>query len=96
MHIFYTPCNEDMANGTLLCGDPVLVCEKRIQLPVQAVTLMGKSVKTWRKKELRTQLCLIFVTWSAAFISGYPAYTKTKLADGFIYYYAFPRTMEPN
>lgn len=51
---FYTPSDVDVADGTLLCDDPVLVCEEWIQLLVQAVVLMGQSVTCQRgKKDLR-------------------------------------------
>lgn len=40
---FNTPSNEDVANCTFLCDDPVLVHEKRIQRLVYAVVLMGQS-----------------------------------------------------
>ena len=48
----YTPYDVDVADGTLLGGDPVLVCEQRIQLLVQAVVLMGQSeICKERKKD---------------------------------------------
>lgn len=40
-----------MADGTLLGDDPVLVCEKWIQLLVQAVHLMGQSVRSRKRKK---------------------------------------------
>lgn len=73
-----------MANGAFLRDDPVLVCEEWIQLLVQAVVLMGQSImstRRGRKKKKRTTANkslsgLTFVTFRAAFMSGYPAHTQ--------------------
>lgn len=53
---FYTPSDEDVADGTLLGDDPVLVCEKWIQLLVQAVVLMGQSVMCKKERPCRKSL----------------------------------------
>lgn len=44
-----TPSDEDVADAALLRGEPVLVCEERIQVLVQAVAPVGQPVKTKKK-----------------------------------------------
>ena len=42
---FNQPANEDVADGTFLGDDSMLVRQKRVQLLIQAVILMGQPVK---------------------------------------------------
>lgn len=49
---FDPPSDVDVADGTLLGGDPVLVYEHRVQLLVQAVVGVGQSItSTERERE---------------------------------------------
>lgn len=47
-YFYYKPPDEDVTHGTFLRGDPVLVCEKWIQLLVQTVIPVGQSA-AWRQ-----------------------------------------------
>lgn len=44
-----TPSDEDVADAALLRGEPVLVCEERIQVLVQTVVPVSQSVITKKK-----------------------------------------------
>lgn len=100
---FNAPSDEDVADGALLCGHPVLVHEEWIQLLVQTVFSVGQPsmLGQWvlkKKKKIRRirgqmipQLCPTLVTVSAAFIS-----TSLKSAHRRNRCYAVPPTRKPN
>lgn len=70
----YQPANEDVADGAFLGDDSVLVGEKWVQLLIQAVVLMGQSVKNEEKEDfsfLDLEEMFAFVMPRTAFVCGY-------------------------